>query len=1013
MTAESIRAPRFAMLPIDKPQPAGLSHHTAGQMRARLLLLALILILLGCIHPLLGQTTYRGSSDLHATIEMTGALLGLIAGFALVARFYALGNRFYLLVGLGFGVNAAEDLVHGLLSFEVVHVLTGPPSSGLVQFISCTYVTGRLCLGTLLLLAPLVSSVLGESHNPRRETIWVSTAVLLITAALTAATFGIPLPWFVFPDHFISRPVDLVSAMVFLFVLVLFVRLYVRGRDALTWWIALSLAVNLIGQVLMSSSSQLFDSYFDIAHVCKVLGYAAPLLGFCLCQIAVLSQCTELERRRLVRLSQLDGLNHLQKRVISLGTTEQKLQVITDKAVQLFDLDFCCIWCSKPADLCDAGCIHADVTDGPHVCRHRDQCLHLIASSGRYIHTDGDHRRVPFGCYKIGRIAAGDDEKFVTNDVTHDPEVHNHQWAKELGLKSFAGYKLRDESGNPIGVLAMFAKHAISEEEHSLLLQLAETTSRLTLDDEARERLLGEVEQAVAGNRAKSEFLAKMSHELRTPMNSIIGFTNRVLKKLSDSLPARELDALETVARNGKHLLALINDILDLSKIEAGRMELQPSRFDLAAAVQEAVTQAVPLLEGKPVQLDTELPDESIVVAADRTKIVQIVANLLSNAMKYTDRGNVLVALSRIEDEQLGPSVRISVRDTGVGMTPEEMAQLFNSFTQVGDAARRHNGGTGLGLCISRQYARMHGGRIDVASEVGKGSEFVLLVPIAPSRTTAATEMPSRSPTWAHEDGAELDAAESMGFTVLCVDDEPGVLRFLRRTFEDGGYNVLEAEDYATAIEQAQSRHPDLICLDLRLPGKDGFEVLKTLQADPASASVPVVVVTASDEQARALDAGARYCLMKPLKPERLLSITRGLLSGKDHKALVVEDDPDTAKLICETLTDHGMRVCTASNGAEALIRLAETTPSVIVLDLMMPVMDGLQFLEHIQFEPSWQAIPVIVLTAKTLDPVEVTHLRKISDAIVTKGRADTKQLIDAVLRAVSSKRRTPKEVSV
>jgi PAS domain S-box-containing protein len=287
MTANSIGIVNTG---VEEAKEVRLSRHSPEQKSIYLSVLALTMVLLASIYPLLANSTYEGSSDLHATIEMVGALLGVIAGIALVVHCYTLGNRFYLFIGLALLVNGAEDFIHGFLAFRN---LFGLPPSSLAQSIAATYVIGRLLLGVILLLTPFMSAWLGESKDPKREMKWISLAVVTVSMMLTALAFQIPLPKFIYPHLLISRPVDLLSATVLLVALIAFLREYHRERDMLTWWVSLSIAVSVVGQVLMSFSKSLYDPFFDIAHVYKVLGYMIPLLGFSLYQIAIIT-----ERRR-------------------------------------------------------------------------------------------------------------------------------------------------------------------------------------------------------------------------------------------------------------------------------------------------------------------------------------------------------------------------------------------------------------------------------------------------------------------------------------------------------------------------------------------------------------------------------------------------------------------------------------------------------------------------------------------------------------------------------------------
>jgi signal transduction histidine kinase/DNA-binding response OmpR family regulator len=601
----------------------------------------------------------------------------------------------------------------------------------------------------------------------------------------------------------------------------------------------------------------------------------------------------------------------------------------------------------------------------------------------------------------------------------------------EVGLHSIVGWPIIF-NGRCIGALLTAHARPLTEEQRAFALasldQLAIRMNGL-LVEEQRLTLLADLQEqsralqaakreAERASRVKSEFLANMSHELRTPMNSIMGFTRRLLRTLGATLPERELDALRTVDRNARQLLELIDSILDLSKVEAGKMELRRSRFDLVEVIREVTEHAAPLVDGKAVAIRIDLPEAPLLVEADRNMLRQVLTNLVSNGIKYTEAGTVSITARQADDDRLGRVARIAVRDTGIGIKPEDRERLFRPFTQLDGGPSRKVGGTGLGLVITARFVEMHGGRVDVVSEYGRGSEFIVLLPIQGSaappwpptngrcdHTTAGTRLsPPTAPS--------ADAPEVRGVKVLCVDDEPGVLDLLRSTFADLGYNVLLAGDHDGAIAAAKRESPDLICLDLRWRRKDIGEVVRSLQAASDLAAVPVVVVSVSGEEARALGAGAHCYLAKPVDAEGLVAAVREILTPQADRALIVEDDPDTTRLLTATLSEHGFAIRTAANGREGLARLAESTPSVIVLDLMMPIMGGFAFLEQVQLDPVWRRIPVVVLTAKTLDPREVARLGQVSAAILTKGRGDTEQFIDVILEAVLPGRRTPKAVA-
>jgi len=618
-------------------------------------------------------------------------------------------------------------------------------------------------------------------------------------------------------------------------------------------------------------------------------------------------------------------------------------------------------------------------------------------------------------------------------------ELRIHFGLGEVGLHSVIGWPIV-YMGRCLGALVTAHTTAPTEERRAFVaaslaqlairmngFQVEEQRLQLVADLQARSSdLLAQTtaleeasQEAKRASRAKSEFLANMSHELRTPMNSIMGFTQRLITKLHTTLPEREMNALLTVDRNAKHLLVLINDILDLAKIEAGKMDLNRSRMNLAAVLREAVEQAAPLTDNKPVEVRLDLPPGPLMFKGDRVRIKQIVLNLLSNAIKYTHAGTVTITAGEGHDPTLGHVVRLAVRDTGVGIKPEDLGRLFQQFTQLDGSSSRQVGGTGLGLAISAHFARMHGGRIDVASEFGQGTEFTVLLPAEANPTgagSAPAEIADRRPNGEPVRRAVPPIDPSLenlptpipkfdGVRILCIDDEPDVLTFMQLTFEDAGYDVMLARDHDAAIVEAKARRPDLIRLDLNLPGKSGFEVLKSLRADPDLSRIPVIVVSVSSDKATVLACGALRYLAKPVLASDLMESVREILAGAVGSVLIVEDNPDTVRLYTELLAENDLELRTAANGSEGLDRLAESVPSVIVLDLMMPVMDGFTFLDVIQRDLVWSQIPVVILTAGTLSPEEAARLERSRAAILIKGRVATEQVVDSILKTARSQR--------
>ncbi len=478
----------------------------------------------------------------------------------------------------------------------------------------------------------------------------------------------------------------------------------------------------------------------------------------------------------------------------------------------------------------------------------------------------------------------------------------------------------------------------------------------------ALEELRHARDAAEEANRAKDLFLANMSHELRTPLNAILGYSEMLQEDAAEAGQEALLPDLEKIHASGKHLLALINDILDLAKMVAGKVELCPETFDLEALAREAVATIRPLVEKNGNALEVRCGPDLGQMRADTVRLRQVLFNLLSNAGKFTEKGTVTLEVERAAGAG-GDRARFRVRDTGIGMTPEQLRRVFQPFTQADATTTRKYGGTGLGLAVSRKLSQMMGGDVTVESELGKGSVFTLDLPAdAPERQAAPVE-PAAAP-------APPPRPPAGASTVLVIDDDASVREMLERLLTAEGFRVVTTARGEEAVEAARAVRPQVITLDVMMPGVDGWAVLAQLKADPDLAEIPVVMLTIVEDRNLGYALGAADYLTKPLDRDRLLTTLRKhCRAAAPGLALVVEDDSATRDMFRRMLEKDGWGVAEAANGREALDCVAQGRPRLILLDLMMPGMDGFEFLEELRQHPEWRSIPVVVVTAKDLTP--------------------------------------------
>jgi PAS domain S-box-containing protein len=504
-------------------------------------------------------------------------------------------------------------------------------------------------------------------------------------------------------------------------------------------------------------------------------------------------------------------------------------------------------------------------------------------------------------------------------------------------------------------------------------------------------------EEAELASHAKSDFLASMSHELRTPLNSVIGFAKVLAADKSAPLSEKQANYLERISANGEHLLELINEVLDLAKIEAGRVVINYEAADISEIIGDVVAQFEPQVSNKPTALTTEIPENVQPLTADVRLLRQILFNLIGNAVKFTPEGSVVVRLHVDKD---GRPRTIEVEDSGIGIPKDKLEAVFESFEQLDSSTARAFQGTGLGLSICRSLCSALNYRLSVESEMGEGSTFrvELTEPLLEEKIKAATKDSQAIPLAIVR---EIESAERHGVSfhdklVLVIDDDPDSRLILSQCLHELGCQVLTATSARQGVRLARERTPDLITLDLLMPEMTGWQILGHFTEDPALRDIPVIVVSAvAREQSRAV-VGATEILEKPVDPARLKrSLERNLLLNAGS-VLVVDDNPDDRELIYNFFTRGGSKVSQATGGAEALALLETMTPDLAIIDLLMPEMDGAELISAIRTRPHLREMPILIVTAKDLEPGELERLSRASAAVIAKSpqlRGDLNEL--------------------
>jgi CheY-like chemotaxis protein/nitrogen-specific signal transduction histidine kinase len=514
---------------------------------------------------------------------------------------------------------------------------------------------------------------------------------------------------------------------------------------------------------------------------------------------------------------------------------------------------------------------------------------------------------------------------------------------------------------------------------------------------EETQHLFKEAEEARAAaeqaNKAKSTFLANMSHELRTPLNAIMGFTQIVKGKAEGILPEKQIGNLDKVLTSSQHLLGLINTVLDIAKIEAGRMDVIPGKFSLNGFAEQCMALATPLLKPE-VTLEKQVDETIGFVYSDQDKIKQIILNLLSNAAKFTHKGKIVLKVEKLA----GDMISISVKDSGIGISKEAVDRVFEEFQQAETTTTRQYGGTGLGLAISRNLSHLLGGDLTVTSQPGKGSTFTLTLPIVYEDEKPASSL-DREPDSAQQAESKPKNTPAKK-RVLVIDDDPDAVYLLQETLDPAEFEVIGARNGILGHQQARELQPDAILLDILMPDKDGWQVLHDLKNDAATTNIPIILLTIVDKKALGFRLGASAYLLKPLVPKEVVETLSLITKNRGHSlthVLLVDDDPHIADMLHQILPASQFELRSALDGIAGLEAITQQKPDVLLLDIMMPRLDGFGVIDQLRQNPSTQDLPIIVISAKELTDEEAARLKEGVAFVMRKQGFDGEKLVQEI----------------
>lgn len=717
----------------------------------------------------------------------------------------------------------------------------------------------------------------------------------------------------------------------------------------------------------------------------------------------------------IIHHSYPDGSHYpVEKCPMRLALAEGKSSLVQDEVLwrkdgSPIDVEYAAVPVRKHGELIGAVIIFRDIRERKaqeRMVRRASQQTSLILENA----TDGivtidDEQRIVRFNPEAERIWGYSAEEVLGKDLTmllpvyiRSEHLHHVHRFRDAEAK---GQRMQDRALQLSGLTKdgrqFPAEVGISKAEVDGQMQYTAFVKDITQRKAMEAEIVAAMERAEDANRAKSAFLANMSHELRTPMNAIIGYAEILREDAEDEGTDQIIPDLDKIISAGKHLLSLINDVLDLSKVESGKMDLYLEDFDVRETIDEVASTVQSLVAKNNNRLVLELEPDLGDMHADLTKVRQILMNLLSNASKFTHEGSITIDVSS-KGEAPARHILIKVRDTGIGIPADKLEHVFEEFAQADDSTTRNYGGTGLGLALVRSFVEMMGGHISVESVVGEGSTFTVDLParvVRPGRIGAEIPEPASA-------GIEPDD-NGQGPLVLVIDDDPHARDLLKRNLEAQGRRVLLASGGQQGIELARARQPAIITLDVMMPGMDGWMVLGQLKKDPATRDIPVVMVSMVAEAGIGSSLGAVAHLRKPVDRDHLRRVINAYCRP-ESRVLVIDDDRSAREVVRRTLTESGYRVIEASNGQVGLDMIEAEGADLVLLDLMMPVMDGFEFLARLRQDARYTEVPVVVVTAKDLTAEDRKRLTEgHAAAVLAKDGDSVGSVMDQIESLVSA----------